>query len=188
MVPIQRKENHVSISSFHNEKIPSARTPRTYRRKRASLINSCHRRTKQTFFSKQLLVFLVTITLFRGSGDQCTSSRISGDSSYCCNSGTASIMLVSAASVAAAPATVDEDKKKRGKIKGVHAHPGGSVTPAGQRMQTIANGGGGSAKKREEAQRSFTSRQKRTEAQRSDPPRSAKKRAHGCLRSALLCK
>lgn len=149
MVPIQRKENHVSISSFHNEKIPSARTPRTYRRKRASLINSCHRRTKQTFFSKQLLVFLVTITLFRGSGDQCTSSRISGDSSYCCNSGTASIMLVSAASVAAAPATVDEDKKKRGKIKGVHAHPGGSVTPAGQRMQTIVNGGGGSAKKRE---------------------------------------
>lgn len=149
MVPIQRKENHVSISSFHNEKIPSERTPRTYRRKRASLINSCHRRTKQTFFSKQLLVFLVTITLFRGSGDQCTSSRISGDSSYCCNSGTASIMLVSAASVAAAPATVDEDKKKRGKIKGVHAHPGGSVTPAGQRMQTIVNGGGGSAKKRE---------------------------------------
>ncbi len=136
MSAIEGKEKRISISSIKSEKIPS-----TCRRKQASLINSCHRRTKQTFFSKQLLVFLITISLFSISGDQCISNRISDDSSHCCNTGTASIMLVSAASVAAAPASIEEDRKKRDKIKGVHAHPGGSVTPVVQRMQNVVHGG-----------------------------------------------
>ena len=128
MTIIQRKGTHTSKASFRAEKIPHAG-----RRKHASLINSCHTRTKQTFFSKQLLLFLVTISLLRGSGDQCSSSS---DNFCCCSTGAAT-MLASAGSVAAAPATVDEEKRKRDKIKGVHAHSGGSGSPVVQRMKEL---------------------------------------------------
>jgi len=82
--------------------------PRSSRGNKASLINTCHRRTRQTYFSKQLLVFLVTISLLKSSGDQCYNSN--GDISYCYGTGTASL-LVSATSAAAA-AKLDEEKKK----------------------------------------------------------------------------
>jgi hypothetical protein len=82
--------------------------PRSRRGNKASLINTCHRRTRQTYFSKQLLVFLVTISLLKSSCDQCYN--LNGDISYCHGTGTASL-LVSATSAAAA-AKLDEEKKK----------------------------------------------------------------------------
>lgn len=94
--------------------------PRSSRGNQASLINTCHRRTRQTYFSKQLLVFLVTISLLKSSGDQCYN--LNGDISYCYGTGTASL-LVSATSAAAA-ANLDEEKKKTDGIKGLNSqHP-----------------------------------------------------------------
>jgi len=92
--------------------------PRSSRGNQASLINTCHRRTRQTFFSKQLLVFLVTISLLKNSGDQCYN--LNGDISYCYRTGTASL-LVSATSAAAAAVSLDEEKKKTNGIRGVNA-------------------------------------------------------------------
>lgn len=106
----------------------------TSTRKRASLINTCHRTTRKTFFSKQLLVFLVTVTLLKSSGDQC--STLNGDRSYCYGTGN-SILLVSAAT-ATAPSKSDDDQKKRtGIIRGVNAQ-----NPTVQSMRNFASGSG----------------------------------------------
>ena len=142
MERIQQEKKHQPLSPSNDkherQNLPFMSTNIPFRRRRASLINSCRRRTNQTFFSKQLLFFLITITLFRssGSGDQYSCS------SNCSSPGNA-FMLVSAATVAAAP-TGDDDTienkqnlNSNARINGVHAHPGGSPTPTLQAMKNI---------------------------------------------------
>jgi len=65
-----------------------------------------------------LLVFLVTITLLKSSGDQCYT--LNGDGSYVYGTGTSSLLVI-AATANAASNSEDDEKRGTGNIRGVNA-------------------------------------------------------------------
>lgn len=78
--------------------------------KRASLLHSYRRRCKNASFSKQILLFLVAISLFRSSGDQCIDTN--GKYAFW-PMNSVNFMLAAAATASAAAASTDEEQKKK---------------------------------------------------------------------------
>lgn len=84
--------------------------------RKASLFNTRRRRTKNASFSKQILVFLIAISLFRSSGDQYNTYHDNA-SRWPCKGVT--VLFAAGATVSAAAANRDqEEKKKKNRIKG----------------------------------------------------------------------
>jgi hypothetical protein len=84
--------------------------------RKASLFNTRRRRTKNASFSKQILVFLIAISLFRSSGDQYNTYH-GNASRWPCKGVT--LLFAAGATVSAAAANRDqEEKKKKNRIKG----------------------------------------------------------------------
>jgi hypothetical protein len=86
--------------------------------RKAALFNTRRRRSNNGSFSKQILVFLVTISLFRSSGDQCTIFY--NNASHHPNLGVAFLFAAGATVSATAANTDQEEKKKTERLKGAN--------------------------------------------------------------------
>eukprot|EP00557_Chaetoceros_sp_GSL56_P012304 CAMPEP_0176478292 /NCGR_PEP_ID=MMETSP0200_2-20121128/1108_1 /TAXON_ID=947934 /ORGANISM="Chaetoceros sp., Strain GSL56" /LENGTH=478 /DNA_ID=CAMNT_0017874219 /DNA_START=97 /DNA_END=1533 /DNA_ORIENTATION=+ len=80
----------------------------------ASLFNTRRHRSKNTSFSKRILVFLVSISLFRSSGDQGGTSFYDHSASHRPNTGL-TFLLAAGATVSAAAANTEQQDEKQNK-------------------------------------------------------------------------
>lgn len=110
-------ERNRQINSSSNDARVVVTTKEKMPRK-AALFNTRKRRSNNGSFSKQILVFLVTISLFRSSGDQCTNFH--NNASHHSSLGIAFLFAAGATVSATAANTDQEEKKKTERLKGAN--------------------------------------------------------------------